>query len=355
MTNLSVYLVNQPLERLEEIAQRYNGMDLELAVAYISAGGVLDLSQLIKAARRTRITVGVSPINRVAAFRRLQELGAEVFIYLAEPGSVFHPKVYYGVNERLAWAMIGSSNLTSNGLGLNIELNLLVEGRRFTEPFTRLEAILEGYRRQARPLTEDLLKELESAEQRLGSYIHERAYTNYLRTKGMKSAPRPTLIIPEQLQNQALEELERYLQETRMVYAYQMLLCLVMLVYADEHGFFSQQQAAACFRRFYQLRDREELPRERQRGGRRAAIDDPELEDSAFIEIIRIDPFPRLERRGLLEASPEGDYYIVNPALMRALTPDVRARLRELAIQRLVQHFGEDRVTIERLVAEAIG
>jgi hypothetical protein len=40
---------------------------------------------------------------------------------------------------------------------------------------------------------------------------------------------------------------------------------------------------------------------------------------------------------------------------MRALAPEVRARLRDLVIQRLAQHFGEDRATIERLVEEAIG
>ncbi|GER82780.1 hypothetical protein KTAU_14170 [Thermogemmatispora aurantia] len=355
MANVSVCLVHQPLEKLEEVAQRYRGMDLELAVAYISPGGVLNLSQLIKAARCTRITVGIAPINRVVAFRQLQELGAEVFVYLAEPGSIFHPKVYYGVNKGLAWAMIGSSNLTSSGLGLNIELNLLIEGQRFTEPFTRLEALLEGYRLQAHPLTEELYRSLEAAEQRLERHIREREYTDYLRREGIPSAARPALVVPEPLQRQALEELEHYLQGTRLVYAYQMLLCLVMLAHTDNRGFFSQHQAATCFRRFYQLRDQRGLPREKQRGKRRAAIDDPELEESAFIEIIRIDPFPRFERRGLLEASPEGDYYIVNPALMRALTPEVRARLRDLAIQRLAQHFGEDRATIERLVEEAIG
>nr|BBH94368.1 hypothetical protein KTA_25670 [Thermogemmatispora argillosa] len=356
MTNLSARLVNQPLEQLVAIAERYSGMDLELAVAYISPNGVRGLNPLIKAAKRTRITVGVAPVNRVEAFRQLQELGAEIYIYLTEPGYTFHPKVYYGsMSNGLAWAMIGSSNLTNNGLGLNVELNLLIEGRRFGEPFTKLEAVLEGYRKQAHPLTEELYRKLEAAEQRLGSQVRERDYAEYLCRKGISVAARPTLSIPEPLQHQALEELERYMRETRMVYAYQMLLCLVMLTRADERGFFSQRETAACVRRFYQLRDQEGLPRERRRGGRRAAIEDPELDEDAFIDIIRINPFPRLERRGLLEKSTEGDYYIVSPVLVQALTPEVRARLRDLAIQRLVQHFKEERATIERLVSKAIG
>ncbi|MBX5451651.1 phospholipase D-like domain-containing protein [Thermogemmatispora sp.] len=356
MTNLSVSLVTQPLEQLVDIAQRYRGMDLELAVAYISPNGVHSLSPLMAAARRTRITVGVAPVNRVETFRKLQELGAEVFIYITEPGYTFHPKVYYGcTSNALAWALVGSSNLTNNGLGLNVELNLLIEGRRFCEPFTKLEAILEGYRRQAYFLTEELYKKLKAAEQHLGSQVRERDYIEYLSKKGLSVAARPQLIIPEPLQHQALNELEHYMRETRMVYAYQMLLCLVILTHTDERGSFSQHEVAACFRRFYQLRDQEGLPRERQHGMRRAAIDDPELEEGTLIDIIRIDPFPRLERRGLLEISPEGDYYIVNPALVQALTPEARARLRELAIQRLAQHFGEDRATIERLVRKAIG
>ncbi|RAQ96458.1 phospholipase D-like domain-containing protein [Thermogemmatispora tikiterensis] len=203
MANVSVCLVHQPLEKLEEIAQRYRGMDLELAVAYISPGGVLNLSQLIKAARCTRITVGIAPINRVVAFRQLQELGAEVFVDLAESGSTFQPKVYYGVNKGLAWAMIGSSNLTSSGLDLNIELNLLIEGQRFTELFTRLEALLEGYRLQAHPLTEDLYRSLEATEQGLGRHIRERDYTDYLRKEGMPAAVCPAFVVPEPLQRQA--------------------------------------------------------------------------------------------------------------------------------------------------------
>ncbi|WP_376794343.1 phospholipase D-like domain-containing protein [Thermogemmatispora sp.] len=355
MSELRVQLVKQPLAKLTELARDYQGMELELAIAYVSPGGVLSLSPLIRAANRTRITVGVTPINRVAALRQLQGWGAEVFIYLATRGTVFHPKVYYGTRNGQAWAMIGSSNLTVNGLDLNIELNLLVQGRRVSKLFTDLEAFLEAYRGQAHLLTEDLCQLLEDAGRRLGHQVKEREYADYLCRSGLQPAEQPTLLIPENIQRQALEELVSYLQETRMVYAYQMLLCLVMLTRADERGFFSQSEAAACFRRFYQLRDQAGLPRERQRGERRAAIDDPELGERAFIEIIRIDPFPRFERRGLLEMSSDGDYYSVNPALMKALTPEVRVQLRELAIQRLAQHYGEDRATIERLVTEAIG
>ena len=33
--------------------------------------------------------------------------------------------------------------------------------------------------------------------------------------------------------------------------------------------------------------------------------------------------------------------FVVNPALLEALTPEVRESLRRMAISRLVEHFGE--------------
>ena len=53
-------------------------------------------------------------------------------------------------------------------------------------------------------------------------------------------------------------------------------------------------------------------------------------------------PFPRFEREGLLGLSDDGQYFIVNPALLGRLNAEVRESLRELAIKRMAEHFGED-------------
>ena len=44
--------------------------------------------------------------------------------------------------------------------------------------------------------------------------------------------------------------------------------------------------------------------------------------------MIKTDPFPRFERKGLLDISEDNQYYIVNPALLAALTPSSKDELR---------------------------
>ncbi len=68
-----------------------------------------------------------------------------------------------------------------------------------------------------------------------------------------------------------------------------------------------------------------------------------------------IDPFPRFERRGLLDVSEDNQHFIINPALLEALTPSHVEELRSIAIRRLSEYFGEDATTIEAMVTLAIG
>jgi HKD family nuclease len=355
MADLTVRLVDQPLEVLNRVAHEYAGMDLELAVAYISPGGVFHLRPLIAAAGQVRAIIGVAPINRVNALRQLQDLGVEVFIYQPAPGAVFHPKIYYGMAKERAWAMIGSSNLTANALNLNIEVNLFIAGKRLAEPFPAIEATLVRFRQEARLLDENLLKLLEAAERRAAKQLREREYSIYLINEGLSPAIPTAATLPREQQELALRTYESYLRETRMVYAYQMLLSLIILSRADQQGRIAQKEAAHCFLRFYRLRDQLGLPREKQRAFRTAIVDQPFLSEAEIIHMIKIDPFPRLERLGLLEISEDEQYYIVNPALIQALSPEVRSRLRALAIRRLARHFGEEEATIEELVIAAIG
>ena len=63
-----------------------------------------------------RAVVGLCLINRVNAFLELQDFGVGLYVYIAEPKRVFHPKIYYGTTNARAWAMVGSSNMTGNGL-----------------------------------------------------------------------------------------------------------------------------------------------------------------------------------------------------------------------------------------------
>jgi hypothetical protein len=48
-------------------------------------------------------------------------------------------------------------------------------------------------------------------------------------------------------------------------------------------------------------------------------------------------------------------FFVVNPALLEALTPQVRERLRMRAVERLAEHFGEEESIVEAMVGEAVG
>jgi hypothetical protein len=60
--------------------------------------------------------------------------------------------------------------------------------------------------------------------------------------------------IPEEVQQVALETLFEFTENTKLEYAYQRLLLLVILKWADKDGQFSLKEAAHCFSEFYRLR-----------------------------------------------------------------------------------------------------
>ena len=71
--------------------------------------------------------------------------------------------------------------------------------------------------------------------------------------------------------------------------------------------------------------------------------------------MLKTSPYPRFERQGLLELSEDDRSFVVNPALLEALTPAVRESLRRMTIARLVEHFGEGEDVVEGMVGRSIG
>src|SRR2546430_16041123 len=118
MYDITTNFVDEPLKTLLKAGIDFPNSDLTFSVAYVSAAGVLWLQNLFRNARNTTIIAGLCTMNRVNAFLELQDLGAKVYVYVAESRKIFHPKIYYGATNAQSWAMIGSSNLTKNGLSL---------------------------------------------------------------------------------------------------------------------------------------------------------------------------------------------------------------------------------------------
>lgn len=352
MPDVTVSFVDKALQVLLQAGRDYPYSNLDISVAYISANGALWLEPLFKRARRKRVVAGLCKLNRVGAFLRLQDLGVEVYVYLAIPGKIFHPKIYYGAVNSQAWAMIGSSNLTQNGLSLNVERNLFVIGQRHTEPFTAIEAQMEVFRTQAYRFNDDIEQKLTAVERKIGKGITDEEYARRLIDIGIKPKADIITTIPDEVQQIAIDTLIQFAQTTPLIYAYQMLLLLIMLDHTDENGFLSIDVTASLFRVFYDTRSRLGLRRETNE---RATVANPSVSQKDMRQMLKINPVPRFERKGLLDISEDDKYLMINPALLAGITSSLKQYLRELAIQRIAEHYGEDMAQIAMIVAASIG
>ena len=356
MPDTTINAVDKSLEVLLQTEKDFPGYSLDLCSGYVSTDGVLLLKRMLRTAPKARAIVGLNSTNRVSAFQMLRDdCDVEVYVYVASTFTLFHPKIYFGKLNALALALVGSSNLTKRGLSLNVEHNLFITGQRHIEPFISIEAQIEAFRGQAYLFDTDIEKKLEKIEKELASNTSDVEYKKRLYALGIKPKAQLEFTIPVEAQQVALEALFEFTENTKLEYAYQMLLLLVMLSCSDENGLFPLEQAAYCFSEFYRLRREAELPPEKSYGFKHAVVENPNASPAQIRQMLKTSPYPRFERQGLLDLSEDERYFVVNPALLEALTPAVRESLRKKAIGRMVEHFGEDKKLIEAMVVGAIG
>ncbi len=356
MPDMTISAIDKSLEVLLQAEKDFPGYALDFCSGYVSTDGVLLLKRMLKTAPKARAIVGLNATNRVSAFQMLRDdCDVEVYVYVTSTFTLFHPKIYFGTLNALAWAMVGSSNLTKRGLSLNVEHSLFITGQRHTEPFVSIEAQIAAFRNQAYLFDADIEKMLVKIEREPGSNASDVEYKNRLYAHGLKPKTKLEFTIPAEAQQVALETLFEFAGNTKLEYAYQMLLLLVMLNRSDENGQFLVDEAAHCFSEFYRLRREAGLPTEKSYGSKRAVVDNPDASLSQMRKVLKTSPFPRFERQGLLDMSEDERYFVVNPALLEALTPMVREGLRRKAIERMAEHFGEDERIIEAMVTGAIG
>ncbi len=356
MPDTTISAIDKSLEVLLQAEKDFPGYSLDFCSGYVSTDGVLLLKRMLKTAPKARAIVGLNVSNRVSAFQMLRDdCNVEVYVYVTSIYTLFHPKIYFGKLNALAWAMVGSSNLTKRGLSLNVEHNLFITGQRHTEPFISIEAQIAGFCNQAYLFDTDIETKLRKIEREPGSKKSDEEYKRRLYDYGIKPKAQLDITIPDEAQQVALEALFSLLENTKLEYAYQMLLLLVMLYRSDKNGQFSLDETAHCFSEFYRLRIESGLPAEKSYGLKHAVVDNPNATLSQMRQMLKTSPFPRFERQGLLELSEDDRYFVVNPALLEALTPTVRERLRRKAIGRLVEHFGEEERIIEGMVERAVG
>jgi hypothetical protein len=117
--------------------------------------------------------------------------------------------------------------------------NLIIRGQQHTEPFISIEAQIAAFCSQAYLFDADIEKELAKIERELRNNGSDTEYKKGLDALGIKPKAQLAFTIPEEAQQVALETLFEFTENTKLEYAYQMLLLLVMLKWADENGQFS--------------------------------------------------------------------------------------------------------------------
>ncbi len=340
MSDTITRAIDQPLAMLLQAGRDFPGYALDICSGYVSTNGILPIQTMLRTAPKVRAIVGLNPTNRLSAFQMLyHDCGVELYVYVTNIGRLFHPKVYFGTFNAQAWAMVGSSNLTYNGLSGNIEQNLFVTGQRHTEPFVSIEAQVAAFHQQAYLFDERIERRLHEIERTLGQYPQEAEYKKRLFASGIQPKTMVERVIPIEAQQTVLDTLFSFARNTYLEYAYQMLLLLVILEKTDEDGLISVDDVAHYFIDFYKQRREAGLSGEKIYGSKRAIMDDPNVSLAKTRQMIKTSPFPRFERQGLLDLSEDGQYLVVNPALAKALTREARESLKEIAVERLKEHF----------------
>ncbi len=356
MPDTTITAIDKSLETLLRTEVDFPGYSLDLCSGYVSTDGVILLKRMLKKAPRVRAVLGLHLINRVSAFQMLRDdCGVEVYVSITRPYTLFHPKIYLGTLNASAWAMVGSSNLTNSGLSTNVEQNLFVTGQRHTEPFLSIETQIAAFIHQAYLFDPDIEKRLKEVEQQRQSISSEVEYKKRLYAYGIKPKTRLEYAIPSEAQQVAVDTLFEFVENTKLEYAYQMLLLIIILKHTDENGLILLDVVALHFTEFYKLRRDKGLMVEKKYASKNAIVDNPNVRQAQIKQMLKTSPFPRFERQGLLDISEDGKYFIINPALLEALTPLLKQQLCLLAMKRIAEHFGDDYALIEALLVKAVG
>ena len=139
---------------------------IDIAVAFITAAGVESLLHLLqRVARKGRVRIltglyqGFTDPRALASLMREQvATNGRLAVRIYEDNR-FHWKSYFLIAPRRATAIIGSSNMTSEGLGESGELNVVLSSRPDAKDFRSLHAVFERHwTNKSVALTEQILE-----------------------------------------------------------------------------------------------------------------------------------------------------------------------------------------------------
>lgn len=136
---------------------------IDIAVAFITASGLESLLHLLqRVSRRGRVRIltglyqGFTEPKALALLLR-EQADARIAVRICRDKR-FHWKSYFLIGSRSATAIVGSSNMTSQGLTERGELNLVLSAQRKARPFCTVHSAFENYwDKQSQPLTKEIV------------------------------------------------------------------------------------------------------------------------------------------------------------------------------------------------------
>lgn len=133
--------------------------------AFASEAGVNGLSKHINTAKKNykalSIIVGVDQKGTSKeALEAILSLGIKSFVFFQPSVTIFHPKIYLFEGNKVSQLIVGSSNLTTQGLFSNVETSILVTIDNTDKADQQIVQDLKGYFKGIFNLTDPNLKKL---------------------------------------------------------------------------------------------------------------------------------------------------------------------------------------------------
>lgn len=133
--------------------------------AFASQAGIRGLSKHIKTAKKhlniITIVTGVDQKGTsMEALEELLALGIDAYVFYQPSITIFHPKIYLFEGDDKSELIIGSSNLTSQGLFTNVESSLLVSIVNSVEADKKIVEQLKDYFKGIFDFTDPNLKKI---------------------------------------------------------------------------------------------------------------------------------------------------------------------------------------------------
>jgi len=118
------------LDEIKKLLKLKDQDALLLSSAFVRSRGVIPIATLLKKRGAiTQVFVGIrNGVTSVQGVMELIKAGAEVTVVDTGAASpIFHPKIYCAWDTSISHVIIGSANLTHQGLNNNIEASVLIE------------------------------------------------------------------------------------------------------------------------------------------------------------------------------------------------------------------------------------